>query len=106
MIPSFRLFGVKEFRIDSIKVVEPLLFASISTSREHLYIIYFAWITNGTLAVYIKCEEIDFLPTALQDKPKSPSRCLSRHRFTNSNSTFDRLASIKLLVKPDKNEAK
>ena len=53
-----------------------------------------------------KCEEIDVLPTALQDKPKSPSRCLSRYRFTNSNSTFDGLASIKLLVKPDKNEAK
>ena len=106
MIPSFRLFGVKEFRTDSIKGVEPLLSASISTSREHLNVVEFARITNGTLAVYIKCEELDILRTALQDKPKSPSRCLSRYRLTNSNSTFDGLASIKLLVKPDKNEAK
>ena len=53
-----------------------------------------------------KCEEIEFLSTALQDKPKSPSHCFSRHRFTNSNSTFDWLASIKLFVESDENEAK
>ena len=62
--------------------------------------------TNSTLAVHSKYEEIENFPMALQDKPKPPSHCFSRHRFANSNSTFDWLASIKLLVEPDENEAK
>ncbi len=87
-------------------IIEPLLFASISTSREYLKVFKPLPTANGTLAIHANCEVIDTLPTALQDKPKSPSHCLSRHRFTNSNSTFDWLASIKLFVEPDENEAK
>ena len=86
-------------------IIEPLLFGTISTSREHLKVSKPLPMTNGTLAVHVKYKEIDIHPTALQDKPKSPSHCLSRHRFSDSNGAFDWLASIKLFVEPNENEA-
>ncbi len=39
---------------DGMMVVEPLLFASISTSREHLKVFKSLPITNGTLAVHAR----------------------------------------------------